>query len=549
MHTHNAYFSRPIIYTLSFLFLSLAFQGCNDKQIREPPQARQCQLPEELTRQMADIPPVPTSSNQHALVVGINQYQNVSNLKGAVNDAILLTQALRRAKVQLPDERILLDTQATREAFLKAWYDMLDKAQPGDTLILTFSGHGIQQETDTPPLDELDQKDEGLIFHEFDFKRAIGYIIDDELYGLFEKASEYQIVFLVDACHSSGMKRSTAQVSEQSVRFAGSFPIIPTLPSSLPTTHQEENLPHVTLITAVERDTLKVIETSFNGKLHGALSWYFAEALDGKANGNQNHYLERQELDAYLRENVRRHTAQRQIPKLLPAADRQSVIKLPSRIAPTSSHPNIPEIAVYINDEKTIVDKGLKQVRFVSSAQSADLRFIIKDQHTEVFNRTGDKVTSLSSSALKQWQRVIDKERLLNVLATQFDMRRKPIWICLEEGDGLHQAGTKLHFNIEPGNANLNALTLFNLAGDGQLQFLYPQHNHPQRVQKFPYRLEMEVAAPYGSDHLVAVLCEKPAIALQRLLDENWPNDPEKILAQLRDKSCQVGQYAFFSSE
>ena len=292
MHTHNAYFSRPIIYTLSFLFLSLAFQGCNDKQIRESSQPRQCQRPEELTRQMADIPPVPRPSNQHALVVGINQYQNVSNLKGAVNDAKLLTQALRRAKVQLPDERILLDTQATREAFLKAWYDMLDKAQPGDTLILTFSGHGIQQETDTPPLDELDHKDEALIFHEFDFKRAIGYIRDDELYGLFEKANDYQIVFLVDACHSSGMKRSTAQVSDQSVRFAGSFPIIPTLPSSLPTTHQEENLPHVTLITAVERDTLKVTETSFNGKLHGALSWYFAEALDGKANGNQNHYLE-----------------------------------------------------------------------------------------------------------------------------------------------------------------------------------------------------------------------------------------------------------------
>jgi len=44
MHTHNAYFSKPIIYTL--LFLSLAFQGCNDTQIREPSsQPRQCERP------------------------------------------------------------------------------------------------------------------------------------------------------------------------------------------------------------------------------------------------------------------------------------------------------------------------------------------------------------------------------------------------------------------------------------------------------------------------------------------------------------------------
>ncbi|GEM_PF-5529267 len=40
------------------------------------------------------------------------------------------------------------------------------------------------------------------------------------------------------------------------------------------------------------------VEIVINGKNHGALSWYFAQALlTGKADINQNGYLERAELE------------------------------------------------------------------------------------------------------------------------------------------------------------------------------------------------------------------------------------------------------------
>ena len=56
---------------------------------------------------------------QHALVVGIDNYQSedLMTLNGAVNDAKLLSSALRKAGVKLPNSRILLNEQATRVAF------------------------------------------------------------------------------------------------------------------------------------------------------------------------------------------------------------------------------------------------------------------------------------------------------------------------------------------------------------------------------------------------------------------------------------------------
>ncbi|WP_069472507.1 caspase family protein [Candidatus Marithrix sp. Canyon 246] len=72
-----------------------------------------------------------TKSNQHALVIGIDKYQHFTNLNGAVNDANLLAQTLRNKNINLPNNRVLLNEQATRKTFMKAWKDMLQAANPG----------------------------------------------------------------------------------------------------------------------------------------------------------------------------------------------------------------------------------------------------------------------------------------------------------------------------------------------------------------------------------------------------------------------------------
>jgi len=509
---------------------------------------------------------------QHALVVGINQYQYadgyyLTNLEGAVNDANLLRDTLRRTPVNLPDKRVLLDTKATRAAFVRAWQDMLKQAKPGDTLILSFSGHGGQQ-SDTAPLDEKDSKDETLIFHDFKPRQPTqGRITDDELQGMFKEASAYNIVFVVDACHSSGMVRSMKRPSGRFRNGGGFWNIKPDAPQSfpiLPTRGDDGSKPlsHVTLITAVSSDSLKVPETTIDNKQHGALSWFFAKAISGEADGNQNGLLERGELAHFLQEKVRDEMNNLQEPKLLPRADMQPVIKLATKSvtkpaisqAPLAPHPKISNVAIVV--ENASAPRGLKHVRIVKSSQSFDLRFVIKKKYTDVFNNTGDKVTTLHGLSLNQWQSLIDKERLLKALETQFDMRLNPIKITLREGDGLHKNGENLHFNIAPGDRKegLKALTLFNLAGNGELQFLYPitEYGNSLTVRHFPYTPpRIKVTPPYGGDDLVVVLCKKPVTGLHTLLIKAQPNipKPEQILSQLRGNTCQVGQYAFFSSE
>jgi hypothetical protein len=233
---------------------------------------------------------------QHALVVGINQYQRrLLNLKGAVNDAKLLRDTLRRSPVQLPDKRVLLDARATRSAFIQAWQDMVKQAKPGDTLILTYAGNS-QQQQDTAPLDEKDNKDEILIFHDFNPKHPTqGRITDDELYSLFKQANEYKILFIVDGCDWGG---------DDDV---GRLPA------------------HVTMITATQGGL--VPETILDNKTHGALSWFFAQALTGKADDNQNGRLERDELDIFLKGKIVKHMNALQKPNLFPRGDNVSVFK------------------------------------------------------------------------------------------------------------------------------------------------------------------------------------------------------------------------------
>ncbi len=504
-------------------------------------------------------------NTQYALIVGIDQYQyadknRLINLEGAVNDALLLRDALRHQKVQVPDDRVLLNAQATRAAFIRTWQGMVKQAKPGDTLILTFAGHGGQQ-PDVEPLDEKDGKDETIMFHDFNPDAPTqGRILDDELYGIFKKVSDdnINILFIADSCHSSGLVRSLARPWRH-VRTGGFWNIEPDAPPPLlPLPTQSDNAPlpaHVTLITGVDSDNLQVPETIFDDKPHGALSWFLAQALSGKADGNKNGALERNELENFLKEKISIQMGEQQKPKLLPRGDTKVVFNLQRKEPQRASPPNS-DIRIVVQQPGS-APQGLKHVRLVNASQSFDLLFVLnKQQKTAVFNNTGDKITTLPSDALERWQRVVDKERLLKVLKTQFDMSLKPIRISLDKGDGLHKQGDVLHFSIEPGDRGegLKALTLFNLAGNGELQFLYPdtKYKDPLLVEQFPYTMPpTTVAPPFGGDDLVVLLCRQPAKGLHSLLLDSQPNIPEPsdIISQLKNNRCQVGQYAFFSGE
>jgi hypothetical protein len=508
---------------------------------------------------------IKVSGTQYALVVGIDNYQSkeLMTLAGAVNDAKLLSSALRNAGVNLPNSRILLNKQATRVAFVRAWRNMVRQAKPGDILIVTFAGHG-GQEDDLAPFGELDKKDETLMFYDFKIDKQNrsspqGRITDDELFGLFEEASDYKILVIADSCHSSGMLRSTNRKPTGKFRSGGYRQIQRLAPPAypvLPKSREGKALPHVTFITAVDNDSLRVSETRLNDKFHGALSWFFAKAINGltsKADANHNGSLERDELDRYLTEKIQTHTNRQQKPKILPSSNKVSVFYFPQPIDYPVIEPNRNDIAIVVQNGR--VPKGLKHINLVKSNKTFDLSFEIKGRQTVVFNNTGDKLTTINSSK-QEWQRLINKQRLLKHLATEFSMRLSPIKIKLREGNGLHKKGKYLHFSIGSSKEDLKALTLFALGAKGELQFLYPlkEYGDPLKVHRFPYNLPPMIASS-GAENLIVILCRSPAKALHELLVRVQPQIPEpqqfwQALNGLRRMvKCQVGQYAVFGGE
>ncbi len=497
-------------------------------------------------------------ATQHALVVGINQYSASSgvtqSLKGAVNDATLIRDRLRDIQVQLPEERVLLDERATRAGVIQAWKQMVKGANPGDTLIFTYAGHGSQI-NDKDPLDEQDGKDETLVLYD-------AVIIDDELIQLFSDAKPFNIVFVADSCHSGGLK---SKGESKMCRYAGEISSADQQTIVTNTNGDgKEQLTHVTFITAQQSDASPVCEITEMDRPHGALSWFFAKALQGEADAkNRNQELERFELEDYLKQNVSQRNGV-QLPEVRPSDNRPVIALLGKKVTPPSLPPvslNLPEVAIRVKNGSA--PPGLKRYR-LAQGNNFDLRFVVKaGEQVDVFYNTGDRVAvSLESQNATQWQRVIDKELLLQALATQFDMRLTPVRIHLTKGgyqqpariDELHPEGELLNFSVSPKDqrGGLNALTLFNLAGNGELQFLYPldRLNHSATLARFPYSLKpLEIMAPFGGDHLVAILCDQPPRELQKLLETQQSSIPEpgQVIAMLHQQRCQVGQYAFFS--
>lgn len=137
-----------------------------------------------------------------ALCIGINDYPGTRmDLAGCVNDANDWAAVLggRGFAVQQ-----LIDAQATKSAMAAAIGALVSGAQSGDSLVITYSGHG----TYAPDVsgDEPDGLDEALC--PYDINKG-NVLIDDEIHALFAKRkARVRIVLVSDSCHSGTVIRA-----------------------------------------------------------------------------------------------------------------------------------------------------------------------------------------------------------------------------------------------------------------------------------------------------------------------------------------------------
>lgn len=169
--------------------------------------------------------PLPASAELRAVLVGVSDYLTLdADLKGPANDVRLMAEVLIARGIPAREVAVLTSDATdlpagvtaaapTKPAIMAALAKMASRAQPGDTLVFYFSGHGAQ----APDIsgDEGGGYDELLLPADATgWKGDIGMVenalLDDELQAWAQPllSRGIKLVGLIDACHSDTGFRS-----------------------------------------------------------------------------------------------------------------------------------------------------------------------------------------------------------------------------------------------------------------------------------------------------------------------------------------------------
>ncbi len=156
---------------------------------------------------------------------------------------------------------------------------------------------------------------------------------------------------------------------------------------------------------------------------------------------------------------------------------------------------------------------------------------------------------------LPRVQSVADKWHLTELIKNMADGRS--LGMSLQPGDAIHVPGDKISFSIEGHNKTF--FTLFNIASDGTINFIYPLNTaevkDPLEIPLGkPYLVPLVVDAPYGADHLVAIASGDPLTELHKALREIDGKPAARsfepiLLKQLEGRTYQIGIHGAYTAE
>jgi len=141
--------------------------------------------------------------SKNALCIGINNYPGTHmDLQGCVNDAQDWAATLKTRGFTI---NMLLDGDATKAAMVQSMTSLVSGAASGDSLVITYSGHGTYQpDTDG---DEIDGLDEALCPYDLQTKGSA--LVDDEIRTIFgARKPGVRLVLISDSCHSGTVNRA-----------------------------------------------------------------------------------------------------------------------------------------------------------------------------------------------------------------------------------------------------------------------------------------------------------------------------------------------------
>ena len=151
----------------------------------------------------------PGTPRVHALLVGINEYANVTPLHGCVADISSIEKVLVSRLGDALNLRLLTDAQASRAGIIDGFRQHLTQGRAGDVALFYFCGHG-SQEPCPPEWKGLEPSGMNQTLVPVDARANGVYdIADKELVALIQEVADTgaQVVTIFDSCHSGGVTR------------------------------------------------------------------------------------------------------------------------------------------------------------------------------------------------------------------------------------------------------------------------------------------------------------------------------------------------------
>jgi hypothetical protein len=464
---------------------------------------------------MLILAPVAASAETRAIVIGIDDYQNVPPLHGAVNDARDIADALNR--IGIADLTVLLDGEASRARILAAWDGVLSRAVAGDQIILSYAGHGAQ-EPEHVAGSETDGKDEVLLLAGFasNGPGTRERLIDDEIGAWFAAAAakNVEVVFVADACHSGTLTRAVATDVNATYRLAPDYTIDDdelTLDANSVQDGNENAAANVTYLGAAQ-DNEKVPEVMLpdgagNRVSRGALSYLFARALDGQADADSDGIVSRTELFDFVRENARLLSDSRQTPNLLSEVPERGVVL--SKVGDDHSIPleaaSGPVMVALAGSAMPQAENTLRDIDGVVPSTGESSPDVIWDpDNGRLFSGSGDLLAdAVTNETLPHYLAKVRAVRQLSALARLHTMKAR-----LRPDDQVHHQHETVA--LELADPPYPYVTLFDLANDGTLFQLFPRAGEDSDWSEREDGIAFAAAPPFGADHLVGIATPQP---------------------------------------
>ena len=157
-------------------------------------------------------PPTLKMGNTYFLGIGINKYQDFTELNNAVKDVTDVGNVLTNRfgfNPKKPYFHLLTDTKATRENIIQALNDLVDKVQPEDRVLIYYSGHGyLRKSTNLGYWLSVDAKN----------GRIGTYVTNSDVRDIIKAMNCRHILLISDSCFSEKLLTRSVDKGEANTR-------------------------------------------------------------------------------------------------------------------------------------------------------------------------------------------------------------------------------------------------------------------------------------------------------------------------------------------